>query len=131
MTTQPKRRRRTPAEMKKARRRREAARKANLKARHNMTVEQYDSLLEYQRGVCYICRRAKGKTRALQVDHDHAIASDACSHDKEQSCERCWRGLLCARCNGMLAHARDEIQVFRRAIRYLVYPPASGWWLKQ
>jgi hypothetical protein len=131
MTTQPKRRRRTPAEMEKARRRREAARKRNLKVRHNMTPEQYDELLGFQNGVCYICRRAKGATRSLAVDHNHAVAREVCTHEHEQSCIECWRGLLCGRCNDMLAHARDDTKVFARAIEYLLWPPAIAWRLTQ
>ena len=125
--TQPKRRRRTKAQMEQARRRREAARKYFLKTRHRMTPEQYDELLAFQGGVCYICRRAKGITRALQVDHDHALARRVCDHEHDESCENCWRGLLCSRCNSMLAHAHDDTQVFARAIEYLQLPPAICW----
>ena len=124
---QPKRRRRTQAEMATALRRREAARKANLKARHHMTPEQYADLLAFQGGACYICRRAKGKTRMLAVDHDHAKAREFCEHPPEQSCENCWRGLLCHPCNKLLAHLRDAIEALRRAIHYLKFPPAQAW----
>jgi hypothetical protein len=117
--------------MEQARRRRETARKANLKARHHMTPEQYESLLAFQGGACYICRRAKGKTRALAVDHDHAKAREFCEHPEDQSCENCWRGLLCHPCNRLLAHLRDAIDALRRAIRYLKSPPAQAWLMGQ
>lgn len=124
MTAQPKRRRRTKAQLEQARRRREAGRRFNLKTRHHMTLEQYDELLARQGGQCYICRRAKGKTRALSVDHDHAIAREACGHPEDESCKSCWRGLLCARCNNYLGHARDDTEFFHRAVHYLNDPPA-------
>jgi hypothetical protein len=127
MTTQPKRRRRTKAEMEKARRRREAARKHHLRSRHNMTPEEYEELLAFQNGLCYICRRAKGITRALTVDHDHAIARAGCDHPEDWSCMNCWRGLLCSTCNKMLGHARDHAMFFHRAIDYLQKPPARRW----
>jgi Recombination endonuclease VII len=120
-------RRRTKAEMEKIRRRKETTRARNLRVRHHMTVEQYDGILDHQYGTCAICLRAKGKTRALQVDHNHALAREWCSHDPAESCEQCWRGLLCARCNQMLAHARDDRTIFRRAIEYLNLPPAQTW----
>lgn len=125
MVTKLKRRRRTNAEIELARRRREAARKNNLKTRHHMTLDQYDLLLVFQGRACYICQRAKGKTRALSVDHDHAKAKAQCSHPHEESCANCWRGLLCRPCNILLAHLRDEAEALRRAINYLKYPPAQ------
>jgi hypothetical protein len=36
------------------------------------------------------------------------------------------RGLLCGPCNGMLAHARDDPEMFRRAMRYLSQWPATS-----
>jgi hypothetical protein len=124
MTAKPKRQRRTKAQIEQARRRREAARKRNLKVRHNMTPEQYDELLAFQGGVCYICRRAKGTTRALSVDHDHAIAREFCTHPHDESCINCWRGLTCSTCNKMLGHLRDDLEAARRIVEYLVDPPA-------
>jgi len=94
------------------------ARKASRRASHGrwilktygLTLEQYEALYEAQGGVCYICRRATGKTRRLAVDHCHVTG---------------WvRGLLCKPCNSILAHARDDVDFFHRADRYLVDPPA-------
>jgi hypothetical protein len=119
--------RRTKAEMVKARARARSARIQNLRVRHNMTLDQYFDLLAFQDGLCYICRRAKGVTRALAVDHDHGIAKVACAHENNESCINCWRGLLCSKCNSMVAHARDDVMVFWRAIDYLQHPPARRW----
>ena len=74
---------------------------------------QYDSLYVAQGGTCAICRVATGKARRLSVDHDHACCPGS------TSCGKCVRGLLCRPCNDLLGHARDQVEFFRRAIRYL------------
>lgn len=72
-------------------------------------LDDYDALKEFQGGVCAICRRATGATRRLSVDHNHKTGTV--------------RGLLCRPCNDMLGHARDELDFFMRAHRYLFAPP--------
>lgn len=120
-------RRRTKAELDLARRKALAARKHYLRTHHHMTLEQYAELLAFQGGLCYMCRRANGRTKALAVEHDHAIARVACNHPEEQSCINCWRGLACGPCNGTLAHARDDQMFFERCIDFLRHPPARRW----
>lgn len=78
---------------------------------YGITTEEYWAIYKAQGGVCYMCRRAKGLTKPLCVDHDHVTGAV--------------RGLLCNPCNGdVLGHARDEIEFFERAIEYLKDPPA-------
>jgi hypothetical protein len=91
-----------------------------------MTLDQYDLLLVFQGRVCYICQRATGKVRALAVDHDHNVARQRCDHPHDESCSDCWRGLLCSRCNDILAHLRDDPAALRRGLQYLAYPPARA-----
>lgn len=91
---------------------------------YGITPEQYAEIHEAQGGVCFICRRATGATRKLSVDHDHLIADQECGHDPKSGCPDCVRGLLCRPCNDMLGHARDNGEVFLRAILYLANPPA-------
>ena len=74
---------------------------------------EYARLFEAQGRRCAICRRATGATKRLAVDHDHSCCPGP------TSCGGCVRGLLCGPCNSMLAHARDDGDLFRRAIRYL------------
>jgi hypothetical protein len=78
---------------------------------------QYDALLRYQNGRCYICHRRPGKKR-LAVDHDHKTGEV--------------RGLLCASnengCNrGVVANleaaADGGLAAARRAVEYLESPP--------
>lgn len=62
----------------------EIARAWNLRKQFNMTLEQYDKLLQSQEGRCAICRRLPAKNN-LSVDHDHDTGAV--------------RGLLCPPCN--------------------------------
>lgn len=88
------------------------------KARHAVYVGRvyglepgdYDTLYEAQGGRCALCRRATGASRKLSVDHDHKTGLV--------------RGELCMKCNDLLGHARDDVEFFRRAIDYLLHPPA-------
>ena len=80
-----------------------------LEARYGINRTDYDNAYAFQNGLCFLCRRATGKTRRLSVDHDHATGDV--------------RGLLCRPCNGILGHARDDISFFERAIEYLKDPP--------
>lgn len=82
-------------------------RKADLAAKYNMTLEQYDDMLMGQGGVCAVCKQpetalpgGRGPSnqffpRALGVDHNHATGKV--------------RGLLCNRCNSYSVRAVDEL----------------------
>jgi len=87
-----------------------AAPPATENARRRPSSEQYEALYEAQGGCCYICQRAKGISKKLSVDHDHATGYV--------------RGLLCATCNKILGHLRDDDYAAARIVSYLVYPPA-------
>jgi Recombination endonuclease VII len=118
-----KRKRRTRREMETARKRSQAAFRHRLKTVHHMEIAEYEAILQIQGGVCYICRKP-GVRKRLAVDHDHRIAREQCDHPENESCRRCWRGLLHGPCNNVLALARDTITFFYRAIDYLSDPPA-------
>ena len=60
-------------------------RKADLKKNYGITIEEYETLLDNQNGVCYICQNECPSGRRLAVDHCHET-------DKI-------RGLLCCKCN--------------------------------
>lgn len=72
---------------------------------------EYQKILTFQGGKCWICRRATGATKRLAVDHDHKT-------DKV-------RGILCGPCNQLLGHVRDDPEVLIRAAQYLLDPPAD------
>lgn len=89
----------------------EAAWAAYLERTYGITKADYEALYEYQGGVCFICRRATGRTKRLSVDHDHATGEV--------------RGLLCGTCNKIVGHARDDVMFFLRGYAYLTLPPWS------
>lgn len=94
--------------------------KAAKKRRHDAYVAKtygvsrgfYQLLLEAQDGRCAICRKATGRARRLAVDHCHKTGDP--------------RGLLCYHCNRVVGLWGDDPEVFRRAARYLVDPPAAA-----
>lgn len=92
-------------------RRKEVIREQRWMLIYGLTAEEYWSIFDAQEGRCYICRRGKGMSRALSIDHCHGTGLI--------------RGLLCQKCNrDILGFARDEIEFFERAIDYLTAPPA-------
>lgn len=100
------------------RRKRLAASARHVERTYGLTPAEYERLYEHQGRRCAICRRATGASKRLAVDHDHACCPGP------TSCGRCVRGLLCGTCNDELAHARDSVDHFHRAIRYLREWPA-------
>lgn len=96
---------------------RDAARAARLERTYSLTAAEYEAIYEAQGGVCAICRRATGKSKALAVDHDHACCPGP------TSCGRCIRALCCSVCNRMLGHLRDDPEMVERVLVYLNDPP--------
>lgn len=87
---------------------------------YEMTPEQYQLLYEYQNGVCFICRKAKGISKKLSVEHEHNL--QGCEHPPDRGCPRCWRALTCSRCNRLVAFL--DVDALVRAILLLTDPPA-------
>lgn len=88
------------------------ARKTMLKIKYGLSIEQYETLLNEQGGVCAICKRKetvvsnkKGGIDSLRVDHCHNSLQV--------------RGLLCQNCNFGLGHFKDNIVFLKSAINYL------------
>lgn len=79
--------------------------KAYLRRRYGITIEQYETILRNQRGVCAICLRANRNDIKLAIDHDHVTGHV--------------RGLLCIPCNTMLGWLSDSPVLLRRAVKYL------------
>lgn len=91
---------------------------------YGLTDGAYWALYEAQDGRCAICRRAQGNPtgrkgkRNLAVDHDHSCCAG------KTSCGKCVRGLVCGPCNDVLAHFRDDPDLFARGAAYLVTWPS-------
>lgn len=79
-------------------------RRHSLKKKYQITVEQYETMLQQQGGVCAICSAAPGKRR-LHVDHDHAT--------------RKIRGLLCLRCNVTVGVVEKRAELLQLAAAYV------------
>lgn len=81
--------------------------------RYGLTLDQYDTLLQEQGGVCAICGTGNANGRRLSIDHDHSCCPGS------KACGRCVRALLCANCNLVLGHAKDSAERLRAAADYL------------
>jgi len=78
-----------------------------------MSLEEYNTLLQRQGGVCAICKDPPGK-KNLDVDHDHSTGKI--------------RGLLCTRCNLTLGRLKDDLTLTRSAASYLLrHDPCRSW----
>lgn len=73
----------------------------------NISLEEYDDMLERQNNLCAICRKPQNSTRNLSfaVDHCHNTGKV--------------RGLLCDWCNRALGLFQDDVNVLKSAIKYL------------
>ena len=81
------------------------AREYHLTKNYDLTLAQYDEMLEAQGGVCAICGAPPRDDISLHVDHDHATGAI--------------RGLTCFRCNNALGDLGDDADRLLRAIEYL------------
>jgi hypothetical protein len=71
---------------------------------YGLTQEQFDIMVQEQRGLCAICHRMPTRGR-LQIDHDHITGKV--------------RKLLCVSCNRALGFFKDNIERLRAAVAYL------------
>jgi hypothetical protein len=90
----------------------QAAYASHVRRTYEITDEEYQQLLEWQGGRCYVCQRVPGKRR-LAVDHDHRTNAV--------------RGLLCASddwgCNKTLALPLNDVEAARRLLAYVEMSP--------
>lgn len=89
-----------------------AAHAGHVERTYGLGQEEYDQLLAWQDGRCYICGQ-QPRGRRLAVDHDHASGAV--------------RGLLCANdewgCNMSLRRLLDDVDMARRALAYVERAP--------
>lgn len=85
------------------------ARAQRLAQVFNITPEEYDRILEFQGGVCALCKRPPKEGKRLAVDHDHATGYV--------------RGLLCYLDNKVIIGARTPEKLVAAA-EYVTNPPA-------
>lgn len=78
----------------------------NLKRKFNISLKDYDNLLQNQSGGCAICTASKSRSgKKLAVDHCHSTGKI--------------RGLLCNECNTSLGLFKENLEILKKAINYL------------
>lgn len=89
----------------------EKFRHADLKKKFNLSLDEYTEMLNFQGGVCKICKKPEsgvnhtGRYFNLAVDHCHETGKI--------------RGLLCNKCNRGLGLFQDNLELFKEAVDYL------------
>ena len=84
----------------------ERIRQRNVARMYNISLAEYDDMLETQGYACAICSRsAEDNGMRLSVDHDHTTGMV--------------RGLLCITCNQGIGCFRDNTKLLNNAILYL------------
>lgn len=84
--------------------RRNEVQEREIVKKYGITEDQYQQILNLQRGVCAICERHQ-RYRRLSIDHDHRTNKV--------------RGLLCNWCNRSLGRYGDSPIRLRKAAAYL------------
>ena len=76
-----------------------------LERYYGITLEQFDSMLEAQGGVCAICGSVNHNGRRLDIDHNHKTGKI--------------RGLLCQACNIRLGFLENGISAMKDHVKAL------------
>jgi len=76
-----------------------------LLKRFNITIEEFEEMLEVQDYSCVICNKQLNGGKETQIDHCHKTGKI--------------RGVLCYNCNLALGHFSDNPYIFVKAIKYL------------
>ena len=80
-------------------------RRAGLKKRYGLTLDEFNAMASAQDDMCAICHKPELMKGYLSVDHDHTTGKI--------------RGLLCRSCNLWLGKINDSVLTLESAIRYL------------
>jgi len=81
--------------------------KNRLKKRYGISIDDYNDLYNQQNGCCAICGIHQSQlSSALGVDHCHTT--------------KIIRGLLCHRCNLALGLVKNDIDILKKMINYLL-----------
>jgi hypothetical protein len=79
-----------------------ADRDRRRRRRYGVNAEQFAAMLRSQGGVCRICKRLDPNC----VDHCHRTGR--------------FRGVLCLKCNSGLGYFREDLELMRAAVQYLL-----------
>lgn len=85
---------------------RKTSRELTIKAKYDLTPEQWDDRFEEQGRCCGMCKSpTPGSKLGWHTDHCH-VAKRV-------------RAILCHHCNSMLGHAKDDIERLQAGVLYL------------
>ena len=87
-------------------------RQYHLKHKYGLSIEDYESMLELQQGLCALCGRPE-TCKANFNDGTKLLAVDHCHETGEI------RGLLCTACNTAIAKLGDTAESIERVLRYM------------
>lgn len=73
---------------------------------HNITELEFNNMLQLQKNKCSICNNDFKSNRHAYIDHNH-------ENNKN-------RGVLCPKCNILLGACKDNINILKNAINYLL-----------
>lgn len=90
-----------------------SARRNHLRRTYNLSMDQFDVMLQEQHDLCALCFLPFTSEDRPYVDHDHACCSG------NTSCGKCIRGLIHSKCNKVLGMANDSIELLEKAVSYL------------
>lgn len=77
-----------------------------LKSTYNITIDDFEKMLEEQDYKCYCCSIEHSELKnGLYVDHCHNTNKV--------------RGLLCSTCNLAIGYAKDNVEILTNMIKYL------------
>lgn len=93
---------------------------------YGITEAEYQEMFRLQYGGCAICNGTR--PYRLAVDHDHQEERDGLEAGISQpnATRYSVRGLLCKRCNSLLARVHDDIDLLTAASHYLANWPSKG-----
>jgi len=101
----------------------ERARAKRLLDGYKLTIDKWEVLFQYQKGLCWICGKPQDGGKRLATDHEHKGLGEV-------------RGLLCRRCNTLLGKIERPgrsgqpwtLDELKRVVQYLENPPARAAW---
>ncbi len=85
----------------------ENGRKFHFRTFYNITLDEYNKMLESQNYRCAICGNVLSDSRRIHVDHNHTTKQT--------------RALLCGLCNSGLGYFLDSSELLVKAKQYLDY----------
>jgi len=88
----------------------EYQRNSIFKFRYGITTKEFEKMVKKQKNKCIICNEEPKKTKAFQTWNLHI---DHCHKSKKI------RGLLCHLCNRGLGLFKDDINLLKKAVKYL------------